>query len=520
MSEFKFACPICEQRLAANDDDAGYQINCPACQAVIVVPSNPAGPAAAPASVPADGLKKETPPRRQRAAPTVFGWMVRGLVVLVLLLICIFSWWRLLLYHHVNTQFDRIRAAGYPVSGAELNAWRRPVPDPENGALVITQAFALIRTFPDNRSNEVVGTKVSRTNQWSAATRGLVAAYVQTNAPAFAKVREAFQLSQFRYPADFSFGPETDMHYVAQLKQMAIIAELAAALDAEEGHADEWTEPVELQLKLAGTLDGEPAVIPYLVRVAVIRMAVKSAERSLNRVSHGDEACRRLQASFTRAGGTNTLPLALIGERAVFIPVFRLSTKEFQAYSRDDQAASPPAGPVRFSGKPMPFVFLTGFFERDLNFYLQTMDKSISLAALPPPASLALTNYFQSASVVARKGLYPFSGMLLPSLSKVILKEAALQADVRLAATALAVERFRRAQGRLPGGLEELAPQFPDAVPADPFDGAPLRYRRLARGYVIYSIDADGRDDGGREPPERKESGDKTSYDQTFTVER
>jgi hypothetical protein len=168
----------------------------------------------------------------------------------------------------------------------------------------------------------------------------------------------------------------------------------------------------------------------------------------------------------------------------------------------------------------MPFVFLTGFFERDLNFYLQTMDKSISLAALPPPASLALTNYFQSASVVARKGLYPFSGMLLPSLSKVILKEAALQADVRLAATALAVERFRRAQGRLPGGLEELAPQFPDAVPADPFDGAPLRYRRLARGYVIYSIDADGRDDGGREPPERKESGDKTSYDQTFTVER
>jgi len=33
-------------------------------------------------------------------------------------------------------------------------------------------------------------------------------------------------------------------------------------------------------------------------------------------------------------------------------------------------------------------------------------------------------------------------------------------------------------------------------VPLDPFDGA-LRYRRLERGYLIYSVDVDGRDDGG-----------------------
>jgi len=40
--------------------------------------------------------------------------------------------------------------------------WRRtqpmvcpPFPDRENAALVMTQAFALMRTFPDQRSNEV-----------------------------------------------------------------------------------------------------------------------------------------------------------------------------------------------------------------------------------------------------------------------------------------------------------------------------------------------------------------------------
>jgi hypothetical protein len=109
--------------------------------------------------------------------------------------------------------------------------------------------------------------------------------------------------------------------------------------------------------------------------------------------------------------------------------------------------------------------------------------------------------------------------MFLPSLSRTIVREASTQAVIKLATTALAVERFRLDQGRLPGDLKELTPQFIDAVPTDPFDGASLRYHRLARGYVIYSVDADGHDDGGREPPEYKKSTDKTSYDLTFIVE-
>ena len=57
-------------------------------------------------------------------------------------------------------------------------------------------------------------------------------------------------------------------------------------------------------------------------------------------------------------------------------------------------------------------------------------------------------------------------------------------------------------------------------MPTDPFDGAPLRYRRFAKGYVIYSIGSDGHDDGGREKPIDWKSTNKTTYDITFTVER
>jgi len=248
-------------------------------------------------------------------------------------------------------------------------------------------------------------------------------------------------------------------------------------------------------------------------------MAVKAIERNLNRLSPSEETCKKLQAGFARAGETNLLPLAFVGERALSIPTFRLSWKEIHSFTQNDEPEAPPRKPQRYLGKPAKFIWLTGFFERDLNFYLKTMEKSTTLAALPPPESLALTNYLASASSTAQRRLYILSSMVLPSLSRVIVRELSAQAQIKLATTALAVERFSRQRGRLPSDLKELTPQFLEAVPTDPFDGAPIRYRRLARGYAIYSVDADGHDDGGREMPEPKKSTDKGSYDIPFIVE-
>src|ERR1017187_8835083 len=82
--------------------------------------------------------------------------------------------------------------------------------------------------------------------------------------------------------------------------------------------------------RFARTLDDEPTVISHLVRNAILRMAVKATERNLNRVTPSNEMCKRLQDAFTRAGETNLLPLAFVGERAMPTPTFRLSWNEIQ----------------------------------------------------------------------------------------------------------------------------------------------------------------------------------------------
>lgn len=436
----------------------------------------------------------------------------------LLALVCLFLLWRAALYWEVRKQFTRIREAGLPASGAELNAWVPAVPNSANGVLVLTQAFALLRTFPDNRSNAITQMLLTRTNRWSPEDRGLIADYVRMNAPALSEAAKVTRFTEFRYFTDYTCGPGANLNHLSGLKGLSLLYAMQAGLDADAGRADEWAEAVELQLLLAATLEGQPLAYPHLTRDSLLTLAVKTTERSLNRAIPGPEASARLQAAFVRAGATNLLPLALIGERASLVPIFRMSWAEIERSSRDAESSDRPQSPQRYAGKPNPFLWLSGFLERDLNFFLRTMDKSIALAELPPPNNLVLTNYAETVRVAAREKHYWLAGMLLPSLQSIVQRDDSTLAQTEAAATALAVERFRLARGRLPYPLDELVPQFLGKIPNDPFDGARLRYRRLEEGYVIYSVGADRHDDGGREPPERKKPKDTTSYDITFVV--
>jgi hypothetical protein len=49
----------------------------------------------------------------------------------------------------------------------------------------------------------------------------------------------------------------------------------------------------------------------------------------------------------------------------------------------------------------------------------------------------------------------------------------------------------------LPDELNNLVPEFMDSLPEDPFNGKPLLYRKLDKGYCVYSVGANGKDDGG-----------------------
>ena len=89
------------------------------------------------------------------------------------------------------------------------------------------------------------------------------------------------------------------------------------------------------------------------------------------------------------------------------------------------------------------------------------------------------------------------AGLLIPGLQPAFDATARSTALNGAADVAIAVERYRREDGRPPEKLRQLVPKFLPQVPIDPFDGQPLRYVVREDEYIIYSIGRDGKDDGG-----------------------
>jgi hypothetical protein len=87
--------------------------------------------------------------------------------------------------------------------------------------------------------------------------------------------------------------------------------------------------------------------------------------------------------------------------------------------------------------------------------------------------------------------------LILPAVGHVASSSRRKHAWTRSLIACLAAERYRQAHHEWPVSLDALVPAELAAVPIDPFDGHPLRFRRLPDGFVVYSVGPDETDDGG-----------------------
>ena len=107
-----------------------------------------------------------------------------------------------------------------------------------------------------------------------------------------------------------------------------------------------------------------------------------------------------------------------------------------------------------------------------------------ALARAYDPAVLARTWF-------GEKALYgqadPFE-----SCETIHIVEARSCAQLLAARAAIAVERYKLAQGVMPVALADLVPAYLPEVPMDPFNGEPLRFATSDVAYAIFSVDDDG----------------------------
>ena len=85
--------------------------------------------------------------------------------------------------------------------------------------------------------------------------------------------------------------------------------------------------------------------------------------------------------------------------------------------------------------------------------------------------------------------------MDMSSRDKLLARKCRENVALRATRVVLALRAFQIAKGRRARSLEELVPDFLEAVPLDDFDGKPLRYIRDAK--LVYSVGESLTDDGG-----------------------
>jgi len=116
----------------------------------------------------------------------------------------------------------------------------------------------------------------------------------------------------------------------------------------------------------------------------------------------------------------------------------------------------------------------------------------------PPegPGFLMMARYAVSGNAIG-KILVP---MLAPAMERTQLAKCRTDLSVSITRLLLALKAYKTDTGELPLSLDELVPEYLDAVPRDPFGGKPIRYSREES--ILYSVGEDLVDSGGSEKEE------------------
>jgi len=404
----------------------------------------------------------------------------------------------------VARRLEAIRAAGFPVTLEELDAYYPTFPPWQNAADFYALAFAkqVLLTSKETAEHRLPTEKDLPKDDESLdeKTRKAVLEYIDRNAAALLLLHEAAKFKTCRYPVNFSLGPRVPISHLIAIRRSALLLRLEAMVAAEEDDPDRAAEVILSMMALGNSLIDEPVIVSQKVRILCCRLSGIALQRVMNRVVLAESQMVDLQAAFRAAEDFEAIIRGYVGARCLGIALMRQAV------------------PLRGARRSIDLIVrrAVGLEDSETEYYLDVMAEHISVLQRPYPEQHAFAKSMdRSIRALRSPGLANLADVcaLLPDYLKHVGYMRCVQA-------ALAVERFRLANAKLPEALSDLVADLLGDIPLDPFDDKPLRYRKLEEGYVIYSVGPDGRDDGGlRQSYRDRKSGDMRE-DLTFTVTR
>jgi hypothetical protein len=310
------------------------------------------------------------------------------------------------------------------------------------------------------------------------------------------------------------------MPELAHLRMLSQARVASMELAIADGAVADAVEAFDQVLVMAGTCSDQATFIEQLVGWSIASLAL---ERLRNAVLEHPMDAKTLRRFLDRLDARTPLgdaALGLEGERLAFLDVVqRTHSDNGHGSGRvipkaagqfvDTTGYGPPGRPT---GDSPRIINLLGFIlptRRDLtekaDAYYDDMIRRSRLSYIrrhDEPTE-------PDASVEQLGPRYFLLNMLIPAVSRFLDRADIAQCMVDGSSLLLAVEGYRAEHGECPPALAALVPEWIESVPDDPFSESPYVYRLVpgdAGGYLLYSVGADGRDDGGAGDPQEPQT--------------
>jgi hypothetical protein len=309
------------------------------------------------------------------------------------------------------------------------------------------------------------------------------------------EIRAALRRPQARYGIPAADGAMALVPHLAPLRAFSRAFATKALAELANGQVDAAAADVIAALEVGRTLESEPLLIATLVEIAVFGSAMQPLWEGLARHQWTEPHLARFEAELAGFNFVTGMARTLRFERAYALGMldsWRRKPKQAAAGIGDGETslAMPPtrlpSGWIRLTQ-----VSMARMFQDHLVPVLDTNRNVVDIR---------LGERLAKQAEEQLKGWSPYKVLarqLFPALSPAVNRAASAQTILNQARLAVALERFRLAEGQFPAELRELAPRFLNVIPLDAVNGEPYRYRREAPDrFLLYSVGANLEDDG------------------------
>jgi len=275
-----------------------------------------------------------------------------------------------------------------------------------------------------------------------------------------------------------------------RIKLLAKLLSLRTSFLVCQGNGDQAVESIVSALRMGRMLDDQPVLTVYLVKVGCLNMACQNVPYVLERTKPSDAALVRLEKELRTIDLPRMLQQVLVAERVYTLALIaEMIDRKDQLLLRQPGVGS---GYEHSLPERMPATFLFFPWMRQMyGRFLRTEALWISALDKPWP------DLIDAVKDIDADSRDMFSEMLGPTLIRSVELSGKSIGMVRSARLAATIERYRRVKQKMPDSLREMTPEYIEAIPADPFTGEELRYKHNEKGYVVYSVGENRRDDGG-----------------------